>query len=113
MAQNRNQLIEIFIGNLANAIVHTILEKSIDKQELISKYRNEVINSYDIAKRYREKINPVDRCFPIGDLNYLKEKLKNRINGELILRIDKGYKNLNLDLVDIEIDKVLKEINIQ
>ena len=53
MPQNRNQFIDILIGNLANAIVHTILEQSIDKQELISKYRNETINSYDIAKRYR------------------------------------------------------------
>lgn len=90
MAQNRNQLVDIFIGNLANAIVHTILENSIDKEELISKYRNEVLNSYDIAKRYRERINPINKPFPIKDLEYVKEKLKNRVNGELRLRIDKG-----------------------
>jgi spore germination protein YaaH len=112
MTQNKNQLIDILIGNLTNAIVHTILEKSIDKQELVSKYRNEVINSYSIAKRYREKINPIDRCLPTVDLNYIKEKLKTKIKVELCLRINKGYQNINLDLVDIEIDNALKLLNI-
>lgn len=31
MPQNRNKLIELFIGNIVNAIVHDILEKAIDK----------------------------------------------------------------------------------
>lgn len=113
MPQNRNQFIDIFIGNLANAIVHTILEKSIDKQELISKYRNETINSYDIAKRYREKINPIDKSFPIKDLVYLKEKLNNKIRAELNLRISKGYQNINLDLIGTEVNKALKELNVE
>ncbi len=113
MPQNRNQFIDILIGNLANAIVHTILEKSIDKQELISKYRNETINSYDIAKRYREKINPIAEPFPIKDISYIKEKLSNKVRAELNLRISKGYQNINLDLINIEINKALKELSIE
>ena len=31
MTQNRNQLIQLFVGNIYNAIVHEILEKAIDK----------------------------------------------------------------------------------
>ena len=34
MPQNRNQLIELFIGNITNAIVHRILEKAIGKEVL-------------------------------------------------------------------------------
>lgn len=113
MPQNRNQFIDILIGNLANAIVHTILEKSIDKPELISKYRNETINSYNISKRYREKINPINKSFPLKDLEYIKEKLSNRVRAELNLRITKGYQNINLNLIDIEIKKTLKELNLE
>ena len=44
MPKNRNQLIELFIGNIANSIVHRILEKAIDKQEIA-----------DIQKRVNNK----------------------------------------------------------
>ena len=59
MPQNRNQLIELFTGNITNAIVHRILEKAIDKQEIADKYRKELITSFEVAKKYREKINPI------------------------------------------------------
>lgn len=118
MPQNRNQFIDIFIGNLANAIVHTILEKSlINKEELINKYlnkyRNEIINSYEIAKRYREKINPINKTLPIRDVIYIKDKLRIKVIAELNLRISKGYQNINLDLINEEIDKVLRELGIE
>ena len=58
MTQNRKKLISLLIGNLTNAIVHEILELSINKEELISKYRKELVTSFQIAKKYREKINP-------------------------------------------------------
>ena len=32
MIQNRNKLIELFIGNLSNAVVHKILEKAIENE---------------------------------------------------------------------------------
>ena len=41
MTQNRNKFIEIFIGNISNAIVHEILEKSIKQDFLVDKYRKE------------------------------------------------------------------------
>ena len=118
MPQNRNQFIDIFIGNLTNAIVHEILEKSIiNKEELAdkysNKYRNEVINSYNIAKRYREKINPLNKPLPIKDITHIKDKIKNKVNLELQTRINNGYKNINLDLINQEIDNKLKDLKIE
>lgn len=112
MGQNKNQIISILIGNLSNAIVHKILEKSIDKNELIGKYRNEAINSYNIAKRYREKINPVDNILSINDSEYIKEKLRTKVRNELNLRISKGYTNINLTLIDSEIENFFIELRI-
>lgn len=31
---NRNKLIDLFISNLANVVVHKVLEKAIDKPEV-------------------------------------------------------------------------------
>ncbi len=73
MPQNRNKLIELFIGNISNAIVHEILEKAITQEELIEKYDKELLASLSLAKRYREKINPIDKSFPHKD-NILKTK---------------------------------------
>ena len=71
MTQNRNKLIDIFIGNLTNSIVHTILEKAVkeDKDYLADKYRKELITSFEIAKRYRDKINPVNMPLPEKDIS--------------------------------------------
>lgn len=74
MPQNKNKLIELFIGNISNAIVHNILEKAIDKEEIAEKYRKELITSFEVAKKYREKINPINTPLPI------KEKFENDKN---------------------------------
>jgi len=47
MPQNRNQLIELFIGNITNAIVHRILERAIDKEEIADKYRKELVKNLE------------------------------------------------------------------
>ena len=65
---NRNKLIEIFISNLANAVIHQILEKAIDEQE--------------IAKRYREKINPANRNLHVKDIEKIKKKVINKVKSE-------------------------------
>ncbi|MDP2924745.1 MAG: hypothetical protein Q8N99_00065 [Nanoarchaeota archaeon] len=118
MPQNRNQFIDIFIGNLANAIVHDILEKSIMNNEELrdkysNKYRNELINSYNIAKRYRDKINPLDKTLPLKDIIYIKDQLKNKVQAELLSRINQGYQNINLESIDQEIDEKFKELRIE
>ena len=58
MTQNRKKLIDLFIGNISNSIVHKILEKAIDNNEIINKYIKEQNISLEIAKKYRERINP-------------------------------------------------------
>ena len=115
MTQNRNKLIELFISNISNIIVHNILENKIknEKLDLEEKYRKELINSFNIAKKYREKINPINDCLPYKDSSYIKNKIKNKVTTELKLRINKGYKNINLSLINIEVNKVLKKLMVE
>ena len=114
MVQNRNKLIELFIGNISNSIVHDILEKAISKEmEVASRYRKELKTSLEVAKKYREKINPLNRTLPIKDISYIKTKIINKVRAELMLRISKGYKNIDLELIPSLIDKILKETGVE
>jgi len=112
MDQNRSKLIDLFIGNISNAILHRILENAIDNKDIANKYIKESKNSWDIAKRYREKINPVSTYLPDKDMNYIKQKITNKVRAELLIRISKGYENIDLNLVEESIDKALREIKI-
>ncbi|MCX6742565.1 MAG: hypothetical protein NTX24_05365 [Candidatus Pacearchaeota archaeon] len=58
--QNRNKLINSLVGNLSNAVIHAILEKAVSEteKEIAVRYNKELKTSFDVAKRYREKINP-------------------------------------------------------
>jgi len=112
MVQNRNKLIELFIGNISNSIVHKILEKAVAQEELSDKYNKELLSSFEVAKRYREKINPVKTPLPDKDVTYIKNKVINRVRTELLLRISKGYKNIDLNLIEKLVDEFLKEINV-
>jgi len=109
---NRNKLIDLFASNLATAIVHQILELAINQQEYIDKYNKEFKNSWQIASDYRRKINPVDRLLPDKDTEEIKNIVVNKVNSELNLRIEKGYKNINLSLVEKFVHKALKELKI-
>ncbi len=113
MAQNRNKLIDLFIGNLANAILHKILEQAVDDEMLRKYYDKELLNSIEIAKRYREKINPINRPLPEKDIGRIRIKIINKVNSELKLRIEKGYKNIHLELVESIADKMLTEMKVQ
>lgn len=112
MTQNRKKLIQLLIGNLANAVVHEILEKAIDKEELISRYREELLNSFKIAKKYREKINPINSFFNEAAAEEIKKKIHARVKSELLFRISKGYTGIRLELIDEIIDKMLKDLNL-
>lgn len=109
---NRNKLLDLFSSNLANAIVHEILEKAIDKREIAQKYRKELRNSFEIAKIYREKINPLGRSFPQHDISKLKKKIINRVKAELNSRIRKGYEDIDISLVEGIVDRNLKELKV-
>lgn len=108
----QKKLIDLFIGNISNSIIHKILEKAIDNEEIINKYIKEYNISLEIAKRYRKKINPIKTILPNKDVVYIRNKIVNKVKAELMLRISKGYKNINLDLVEEIVDKTLKEVNI-
>ena len=89
MVQNRNKLIELFIGNASNSIVHRILEKAIAKErneEISDKYRKELITSFEIARRYRKGINPVNLPLP-------KKDMKGRLH-RLVLEVSQHTQKL-------------------
>ena len=112
MVQNRNKFIELFIGNISNAVVHEILERAVGKELMADKYRKELITSFEIARRYREKINPVNRPISDKDVEYIRNKIINKVKAELMIRISKGYENIGLNLVEALVDKALKNTNI-
>ncbi|MEK6932825.1 MAG: hypothetical protein AABW56_03475 [Nanoarchaeota archaeon] len=112
MTQNRKKLIDLFIGNISNSIIHKILEKAIDKEEISVKYSKELVIGWEIAKEYRKKINPVNSPFPDKDIEYVKNRIKNKVKSELMLRILKGYKNIDLNLIEELVDKDLREMKI-
>ncbi len=111
MSQNRNKLIDIFVGNVSNSVIHRILEKAIDEEDIRKHYDREFLTSLEIAKRYREKINPKSE-FPEKDAEEIKEMVRNKVKKELKKRESKGYKNINFDLIDSVMDEILKETRI-
>ena len=112
MSQNRNKLIDLFIGNISNAIIHKILEDAIKDLDISNKYQKEIRTSFDIAKSYREKINPISSPLPEEDIGYIKKKVISKVNSEIMLRISKGYTNIDLGLVEGYVDDFLKEIRV-
>jgi len=79
MAQNRKRLIDLFIGNISNSVIHKILEKAINNEEIINKYIKEQNISLEIAKKYREKINSTKTILPNKDVDYIRIKIINRV----------------------------------
>lgn len=112
MVQNRNKLIDLFIGNISNSIIHEILEKAVDDKELANRYNKELITSFNIAKKYREKINPIKCPLLNKDIEYIRIKITNKVRAELLLRISKGYGGINLGLVDELVNKALRDTNV-
>ena len=92
--------------------MHKILERAININEISQKYGKEVRNSWEIAKAYREKINPVGSPLLGVDAEEIKRKISNKVRNELKLRIDRGYKNISLELVDDLVFQFLKELKI-
>lgn len=105
---NRNKLVRIFIGNAANAVVHKILEKAIEEENLRKYYEKEVHNSFLIAKKYRNLINPVSRALPESE--EIKADIVKKARQELNIRIKKGYKNIDMDSVSSAAEKLLKKL---
>lgn len=110
---NRNKLLALFVSNLSNVIIHKILEKAINIPEISERYNKEIINSWDIAKKYREKINPVNRGLTEKDIQEVKKKIINKVESELKIRIDKGYENIDLDIVGDVVEESLKEMKVK
>ncbi len=103
-------MLELFAGNLANAVLHRLLEKAIDDENISNKYIKEINNSWELSKRYREKINPIDRPLPSEDIELLKKKIIQKVQAEVQIRVSHGYKNLNANMIEISVEEALKEL---
>ena len=112
MVQNRKKLIELFIGNISNAVVHEILEKATNDEEISSKYQKEINISFNKAKEYREKINPEHLPLPEKDVEHIKYQIRNKVMSKLNQRISQRYENIDLNLIEGLIDKFLKNTDI-
>jgi len=112
MVQNRNKLIDLFIGNISNAVLHKILEEAVEDDIIRKYYDKEFLNSIEISKRYIEKINPVKGPLPEKDIENIKNKVIVKVTNELQIRISKGYKNINLDLIEGTINKMLIDMSV-
>ena len=112
MVQNRNKLIDLFIGNVSNAVLHRILEQSVEDENLSRYYGKEVLDSVKIAKKYREKINPVSEMLPRKDSENIRNMVIDRVNNKLKARIEKGYKNINLDSIESDVNKILVDMEV-
>ena len=113
MGQNRNKLLQLLIGNLVNLVVHRVLEQSTMEEILRDHYHKESSTSFEVAQKYREKINPLQRELPDKDTNKIKEEVLRRANNELKLRISKGYQGIDLNLTELILENILKELLIK
>ena len=110
MVINRKKMIDLFIGNVSNAILHSILEKAVEDNIIRKYYDKEFLNSFEIAKRYREKINPMGSILP--EASEIKKIVIRKVNNELKIRISKGYKNIDLSLVESSTDDILSKLKV-
>lgn len=112
MTQNRNKLLDLLIGNLANAVVHKVLVEAAEEAQRKKYYDDEFSNSIEIARDYRERINPVNEPLPENDAAEIRWKIINKAEAELKLRIAKGYENINLASVREVTNKLMADLNI-
>ncbi|MBI2656756.1 hypothetical protein HYX03_03385 [Candidatus Woesearchaeota archaeon] len=110
MALNRKKLIDLFTGNISNAVLHIILERAVEDEIIRKYYDKEFLNSFEIAKKYREKINPTDRRIP--EAAEMKERVMKKVNNELKTRISKGYKNIDLSIVESAAESILSQLKV-
>ena len=112
MNQNRNTLIELFIGNLANSVLHDVLEQAIAHEEIARKYHKELLTSLALARKYRDKINPGNDSLPAKDIAYIKDKTIKKIKSEIRRRIAKGYTGIDTKMIEPLVEKALREMRI-
>jgi len=110
MAISRKKLINLFIGNISNAAIHRILEQAVEDDIIRKYYDKEFLNSFEIAKRYREQINPIGKVLP--EASEIKETIVKKVSNELKTRISKGYKNIDLSLVEQTTNNILSELKV-
>ena len=85
---------------------------AVDDETIRSRYLKELTTSMKTALNYRNKINPVNSKLQDEDVNYIKDKIIKRVRSKLSNRINEGYKNISLDLIEVTVDKYLKEVKI-
>jgi len=83
-----------------------------EQVELSKHYEKESTNFFEIAKRYREKLNPINNSLPQKDIDHIVQKIENKVRSELNLRISNGYQGIDLNLIHPMILNLLKSLRI-
>jgi hypothetical protein len=89
-----------------------VLEEAVREEILRNHYDKESLVSFEVAKKYRGKINPIQRELPDKDINKIKKEVLKKVNNELKLRISKGYLGIDLNLTKKILEKTLKKLKI-
>ncbi|MBI4141104.1 hypothetical protein HY485_04680, partial [Candidatus Woesearchaeota archaeon] len=79
---------------------------------IANKYVKEFKTSWEIAQKYRTKINPANLPLPDKDLSNIKKMLIKKVTSELQVRIAHSYENIDVTLVEAFVNKALKELKI-
>ncbi|MDO8655733.1 MAG: hypothetical protein Q7K45_00715 [Nanoarchaeota archaeon] len=94
-------------------VIHKVLEASAKEDILRRYYDKESLISFNVAQKYRELINPVQRELPFQDIEEMTQDIKRRVKKELELRISKGYEGINLNLIEQILENLLRELKIK
>lgn len=111
MTQSRRKLLEVLASHLATAVVHRILEKAIDSPEIASRYRKETLNALEVAKKYRERLNPKMGALPEQEMELLRNRVVRKVKAALQVRISKGYTGIRYESIEDEVMDALSDLH--
>ena len=69
--------------------------------------------SMNVAMKYRAKITPLNSPLQTEDINFIREKITNKVNNELKKRIARGYDGIDLGLISNVVGEFLVKVKVK
>ena len=69
--------------------------------------------SMNVTMKYRSKITPLNAYLQTKDINFIRDKITNKVNNELKKRIAKGYSGIDLGLVSEIVEEFLVKVKVK
>lgn len=110
---NRNKLLKHLIGQLSTAVVHRILEESIDDEPLRKYYEKETLRALEKAIEYRQDINPPETTLSPEEATVIRGTIIRNAKNELEKRQKKGYSGIDLAKAETVTDQLLMQCSIR